>query len=815
MTVGKESYILGTAPGKGGLTLGSYRQPFAMDDFKLTYSKPESLSPNLLINSSFEYASNSDIPDCWGGNGERYRTQGLPFSMCTAEGLKEFHEKFYLDKNNAFDGKNSIRVESPFFLLSKITNVMKQNDYIISCYLKTNADTQKVKLGATNDSIKKLIKEKVVEVGKDWKRYELNLPAYSQDKLSFLVKPFSDGKIWVDAVQIEAGNKTTPFMPCWYDSGFSLPEDVNKNQCPTNTKAVIYNQQPKNLVPNKDILISDLKLISQDPLKKRFALSMTLENKANKEHELSVAACLTAKRESEQLKTCVKEFPTAKTQHLNFNGFVIKRDLRVCVNTVISNDQGDIIKQTRQFLDVPQPIRIYTDWSYYTIEKDAGIVVQFDADIKKVINAKLKIEAFVAGYMSYPLSTKIVDLNPLNGKQVVRLPIQRLKAGKQFTVKAQVLNDQGHKVMDAVTDLVKLNASKTDVKINRINRGIYVNGKPFIPYGILVSGMKEKQLEYYKKCGFSYIQLISHWNKSEDNLKFLENCDKLGINAIAFHVARPYSLDPAEAAKVYKNSPALIGIVPNDEIADRIVYDRAIMTKSANPAILNCVNHHFHSYRIFANRIDGFPGDVLSIDRYPFIMQPPGRPQMTNDIFSFEHCLKMLDNDGRRERKPVFIWLQAAERFSKEPTPQQLTWQTYIALVNHCMGFTYFGGVPNSEVVWKQMIQLNKEVQSLKPALFSLEDEPQVTAVGKTTKDNIRILAKKTGNVVTLICVNNSFYPVNAGFDLSELAIQKSESVSVLFENRQLEIGSENILNDTFKPFERHVYRIKLTPIKE
>ena len=655
LKLGDKSFVLGTAPGKGGLSFGSYRQPFAIDDFKLSYSEPEKLSPNLLINSSFEYATNPDIPDCWAGNGERYRNQGLPSDMSTAEGLKEFHEKFYIDRNNAFHGKNSICIKNPFHLLSKITKVPKKKNYTISCYIKADTDNQQVKLGATNDSIKKLVKEKVIEVGKNWKRYELLLSDYPQEKLSFMAKPLADGKIWVDAVQIEAGDKATPFMPCWYDGGFSLPDDVNKYQCSNNVNGIKYNLRPKEIVASKDCKISNLQLTPINPLKNTYSLTMNLENKGNKDKQCNITVCMTAKNEAEQFRTCSKTLQASKIQSLTFEGFVIKKDLRVCIATVITDDNGELKKQVREFIDVPRPIKIYAEYSFYTNEKDANIMVQFDSNINKYKDCKLKIEAFSAGYMQYPRSKNTVDLNPINENQIVCIPIKQLKAGKRFTVRAQVIDSQGAVVLSSEAYLIKQYPAKTEVKINRINRGIYVNGKPFLPYGILVRSLTEKQLEYYKKCGFSYIQFISHWNKMENNLKFLENCKKLDINAVAFHVARPYAPDPSDAAKIYQSSPALIGIVPNDESADRIVYDRAIMTKAANPAILNCANHHFHSYRAFANRIDGFPGDVLSIDRYPFILQPPGRPQTTNDIFSFKLCLEMLDKDGKRERKPGFL----------------------------------------------------------------------------------------------------------------------------------------------------------------
>jgi len=809
LKVGNENFILGTAPGKGGISIGSYRQPFVMDDFKLSYSKPEKLSPNLLVNGSFEYATNSDIPDCWAGNGVRYRTQGIPANLCTEAGFKEFHKKFYLDNADAFHGKKSICVEYPFHLLSKAVKVAKNKNYIISCYIKSEKNAQKVRFGVTRDSIKKTVKEKVIKVGKSWQRYEISLANYPQNILTLLVKPLSSGKIWVDAVQLESGNQVTDFSPCWYDGGFSLPDDVNKNQCNNNTKAVIYNQLPKNIVVNKAIGISNLKLASQKPFKNSYNLSMKLDNKAGKAKKMHLAVCMTAKSMREQIKTCSKNIPAGKTLDIKLDGFIIK-DLRVCINTTISDEYGKIVKQTREFIDVPRPLRIYPEWSFYTKEKNARIIVQFDYDMKKLEGGKIKLETFVAGYMSYACLRNIFPIKSSAEKQIFTIPVKRLKPGKVFVVRATLLDRNNKKMMVAENELIKNHSTQTEVKINRINRGAYINGKPFLPYGILVSKFNEEQLKYYKKCGFSYIQLISHWNSMKSNLKFLADCEKLAINVFAFHVARPYSLSPSEAAKVYKSSPNMVGIVPNDESGDRIVYARAINTKVASPAILNCANQHFHSYRMFANRIDGFPGDVFSIDRYPFIVQPPGRPQTTNDIYSFELCLEMMDRDAKRERKPVYCWLQAAERFSKEPTPQQLNWQTYIALVNHCVGFTYFGGMPNSRIVWERMIQLNREVKTLKPALFSLEDEPEVSGANKSSAKNIRILAKKNVNELTIICVSSALHPVDAVLDLSKAGVLGVQAAEVLFEKRNLKTNNKGHLKDRFLPLERHVYKLKL-----
>ncbi len=809
LKIDDKKFILGTAPGYGTISFGSYKQPVKIDNFVITYEKPAPLSPNLLINGSFEYATNPDIPDYWAGNGSRYRTQGMPSELYTESAIEMFYEKFYLDKQTSFEGNNSMRIQAPFHLQSRNINVKKDNNYTISFYIKATNNNQKVSIGATSDSIENPLKDNIIEVNKEWSRHKLHLTNYQHSSLSFFIKPLTDDKIWVDAVQIEAGDKATPFMPCWHDYGFLLPEDVNKNQCLSNTKAVQNQQQPTEIISNRDIIISDIKLVSEDPLRNSYNLHLKVENKTDKKRKFNVTACVTAKSETEQIKVLSEEFSPGKIQSLVFTNFTVI-DLRVCFNILVVDEQGDTIMQIRDFIDTPAPMQIYTEWSYYTNEKEANIIVQFDQNYTIPKNSTLHLSVYATGHPQYPPIKKTFPVTDIKNRQIVTIPTARLKKEKLFTVTATLINDNGEKLISADTRLITHYPTETEVKINRINRGVYINKEPFIPYGILVSGMEMKQLEYYKKCGFSYIQLISHWNKIENNLKFLEDCKNLDINVIAFHVSRPYSIDPVDIVDKYRASPAFIGIVPNDESASRSVYDRAVRIKASNPTIINCVNHHFISYRAFANRIDGFPGDVMSIDRYPFIQQPPGRPQMTGDIFSYQLCLEMMNRDARRERKPVFVWLQGAERFAKEPTPQQLTWQTYIALVNNCMGFTYFGGIPNSKIVWDRIQSLNKEVQSLKPALFSMEEDPTVFGANQATRDNIRILPKKLANEMTLICVNESFNHVNAAIDLSTLTSIMNKNVDILFEDRSLQIDEKGILKDDFKPFERHVYKIIL-----
>ncbi|MCF6313832.1 MAG: hypothetical protein L3J39_15410 [Verrucomicrobiales bacterium] len=106
------------------------------------------------------------------------------------------------------------------------------------------------------------------------------------------------------------------------------------------------------------------------------------------------------------------------------------------------------------------------------------------------------------------------------------------------------------------------------------------------------------------------------------------------------------------------------------------------------------------------------------------------------------------------------------------------------------------------------MQSLNREVQALKPALFSMKEDLIVMGLDDATKGNIRILAKEANDEYIIICVNNSFYPVDAKIDLSQIGISNLKKAELLFENRSVKIDGKMHLQDTFKPFERHVYRL-------
>ena len=470
LKIGEQSFILGAAPGRGGISFGSYKQPFALDDFKIVYDKPEELSRNLVVNSSFEFATNPDIPDCWSGNGERHRTNGLLAEICTADGLKEFHNKFLLDDKQALHGKRSIRVESPYHLLSEGVSVVPRKAYTISCYLKSEVGDRKVVLGATNDSIEKLTHQKTVPVGKTWQRHELDVPDYPHGVISILVKPLDSGRIWIDSVQLEEGKTATPYMPCWLDTGFNLPDDVNLNQCGNNVNGIKATLERRDIITNKDLDISKVWLTSTNPVNDAFSLECEVANRSTEALELGLTAILASKSGAEQIKTTRISVSGKNKVRAQFDDFTIS-DIRCCVNIVATAPDGKTIKHTREFVDVPHPMRMYAEYSYYTSEKEARVAAEFDPIVKdKLQNCKLLLETVVAGYPQYPCARTSYDLAPSASRQIFSLPLTRLSPNI-YTIKAKVVDQEGKTLMRSEAELVIMKPRKTEVRINRINRG--------------------------------------------------------------------------------------------------------------------------------------------------------------------------------------------------------------------------------------------------------------------------------------------------------------------------------------------------------
>lgn len=167
-------------------------------------------NPNMLYNSSFEIASNPDVPDGW--------TRDLsvpPYGR----------DVWGTDPGTAYHGKQSLRISVPGKYVrswGRHTRVVQGRDYTFSVYLRAAAPETRAELDASG------IVSKVVTVGPTWQRYSVTGPAKRSDTMCY-VWLRSAGVLWVDAAQLEMAGEPSPYAPGPAD-GVDVEDRVEKKR---------------------------------------------------------------------------------------------------------------------------------------------------------------------------------------------------------------------------------------------------------------------------------------------------------------------------------------------------------------------------------------------------------------------------------------------------------------------------------------------------------------------------------------------------------------------------------------------------------
>jgi len=202
---------------RGPVEFYTYRIKSAFDNLKIygvekKFEEKKEGTYNFVPNSSFEYTTNPDLPDCWTSYNSVFHWGLHDGKWTTASGYEEWHKKFAVDRSISFHGKNSLRVEYPVGISSTFFDISGGKEYVLSAYLKSDKGDFPVKVILFYPYRKKII-EKEVKAGKEWNRIfmKVKIPDVSKVYLAFI--PLKEGTLWVDAVQLEQGVNLTSYTP--------------------------------------------------------------------------------------------------------------------------------------------------------------------------------------------------------------------------------------------------------------------------------------------------------------------------------------------------------------------------------------------------------------------------------------------------------------------------------------------------------------------------------------------------------------------------------------------------------------------------
>ncbi len=141
----------------------------------------------------------------------------------------------------------------------------------------------------------------------------------------------------------------------------------------------------------------------------------------------------------------------------------------------------------------------------------------------------------------------------------------------------------------------------------------------------------------------------------------------------------------------------------------------------------------------------------------------------------------------------------------KQPSYGEQIAQSWGAICSGASGVTWFVNMVGGAANWRAMVDFNREAQALKDEILSEELCASVRASVGT--ERLRARTAKRGATWHLFTCNIDAEPIGAvTFTLPPDAPQ-SGTVEVLYENRTIAFTG-GTFSDTYKPFERHLYRI-------
>ncbi len=207
-------------PGK--IQFYAYNLDLHLDAFRVVVMKtsvPASARPgedrNILSNSGFEHCTLDRLPDYWG-----CLHWGIvdPYWVVN---FAEWVERYGVDAQVAFEGKQSMRISNPFdkpdssalCLRSVVLGVQTGLPHVFSGYLRSEPAGMKVSFNGRE-----------IVLTNTWRRYSHTSVHAGAGQDTLTVYPLGKGTFWIDAVQLEEGETPTEYRGRSSDASLQTQE---------------------------------------------------------------------------------------------------------------------------------------------------------------------------------------------------------------------------------------------------------------------------------------------------------------------------------------------------------------------------------------------------------------------------------------------------------------------------------------------------------------------------------------------------------------------------------------------------------------
>ncbi len=351
----------------------------------------------------------------------------------------------------------------------------------------------------------------------------------------------------------------------------------------------------------------------------------------------------------------------------------------------------------------------------------------------------------------------------------------------------------------------KINKTKIELK----DRVLLINNNPFIPYTYSMQYSQDMNFFFkeIKKAGFNSVSFyVGSSEQIEEIKEKFVLAEESGLMVIPWLRCKTEELP--QIIPILKKSPSLLAWLVIDEPIDPFsesVTERVSLVKKLDPEHPVYVNYRTNELRIFMDKLESLPGDIISGDEYPIAnFKWPG------NVSSPGNLVKEMEKSLVKSPKIVWYWLQItgyAFMILREPTPEEFEAMTYLTLINGAKGLLFFQNRPRSDNLWQKAGQIGREIAELTPILYSSNTLSDIIS----TPSEIKVLGKEYNSKKYIVAVNSSPKKIDAKFNLSlpkSNDIHDDVNVKVLFENRTLNFTDKNVLEDVFEGYQRHIYEI-------
>jgi len=477
------------------------------------------------------------------------------------------------------------------------------------------------------------------------------------------------------------------------------------------------------------------------------------------------------------------------------------------------------------FLLISNPLRAsgvqaISRLNYYTFESSGEVLIYLPDDhVQKGLEAILFYKSKIIGQKKQLIS----------GLNLLPFPLTSLESGENEILCKYYLNNEEHGSEKINVQI--LHPKYNEVKIDRANGGLIVDGLPFFPFGFYCySPVQPTLAEEEVVKGFNMMspyQEITDKTRNERR-EYMDRCAQLGMKvhynllSIGEEIGRDGGFGSGQISQIekdeqlrllkeeinyFKDHPALLAWYISDEPVGRKVPPEPLIEicqiiKKLDPY------HPVSIVFMTPKKAKGYAEamDIVMADPYPI---PRGTVTSVRDV------TKGLYQEFYPE-KPVWIVPQAFggnEWWTREPTSEEIRVMTYLSIINGSKGIQYFirhgmNSFPKSVVAWNECGKISLEIAELTPALFSTEVAPIISC----TDSSIQLKAFRLRNEITILAVNTVNKPKSIDIFIQEE--DYSGEAEVLFENRKIEI-LDGTINGMIEAFGRKVYRFYRSETQE